>query len=301
MATTITANESEASKDVKDSSVEQSAEASSEVDETIDASEPSDDESQDDGTDAEGEGSKEDKPKKKESGYEKRIRKLTKQRGDAQRETDYWKAVALKQKQQESKSDETQKPKVSLEGKPKAEDYESHSEFVEALSDWKYDQRKAADEVKQKETQLKTDFETRVDSFKAKVKEFQKTHSDFEELVNEADVPMSVGVQEALLTSDVGVELMYELVKDIDNYERINALSPMAAARELGRIEARIHQAKESSSEEPKKQSSAPAPLKPVGKHGSGGVKKSLTDPDISYADYERARREQMAAKRKRA
>jgi hypothetical protein len=299
MATTVATTES---TEQVVPAVEQSAEASLEADETQDASETSEDESNDESTDAESEDSKEDRPKKKESGYEKRIRKLTKQRGDAQRELDYWKAEALRKAQsaQEPKSEEPREKKQSLEGKPKAEEFESHAEFVEALADWKYEQRKALDEVKQKETQIKTEFQKNVESFQSKVKDFSKAHKDFQEVISDVDdIPMSIGVQETLLASDVGPELMYELAKDRENYERINALTPLSAARELGRIEARIHANKESSSQEPKKQSSAPTPLKPVGKHGSGGVKKSLSDPSLSYADFEKLRREELRAKRR--
>lgn len=231
----------------------------------------------------------EDKPKKK-SGIQRIKERHARELAEIRREIDSLKAQAPRDKREdESKPVE----------KPKADSFDSHEEYVEALADWKYDQRKKADDISQKEAQVKTDFQKTVEGFQSKVKEFQKTKKDFEDVLGDVDdIRMSVGVQETILSSDVGPQVMYELAKDRENYERINALSPLAAARELGRIEAHIHQRLESSNEEPKKNTSAPQPIKPVGGMSAGGAKKSVSDPDISFADYERLRREQMKRKR---
>lgn len=263
-----------------------SAQGETQAEETLDASDASTEGTAQNSTDA---GEAEGKTPK---GVQKKINKLTKRAAEAKRETEYWKEVALKSAQ--TKPGETSDRKVETvkaDGKPKAEDYDSHAEYVEALTDWKYDQRKAADEIKQREASAKTEFQKSVETFQTKVKEFEKSHKDFQDVIADVDhIQMSSGVQECLLTSENGPELMYELAKDEELYERVNKLTPLAAARELGRIEARL--AKEPSKQETKKQTSAPQPLKPVGGHASGGSKKSIYDADISLADYTRLRRE---------
>jgi hypothetical protein len=282
---------------VEETKVDQSASASEETletDENLDASDASED--SEDSTEAEGkesetqESKEDDKPKKK-GGFQKRIERLNKQKSEALRELEYWKAEALKS--QSPKEEQTTAEKKETPGKPKAEEFETHEEFVEALADWKYEQRKALDEIKQKQVQAKTAFEKSVETFQSKVKEFQKTQKDFDEVLSDVDdIRMSVGVQETLLSSELGPQVMYELAKDRELYEHINALNPLAAARELGRIEARI--AQESSKAEPRKQTKAPTPLKPVSGNLSGGTKKSIFDESLSQSDYEKLRREQL-------
>jgi hypothetical protein len=106
---------------------------------------------------------------------------------------------------------------------------------------------------------------------------------------------MSVAVQELLVQSENGPELMYELAKNREAFERINKLTPLAAARELGKFEAQFKKA--NSNEKPEKKiTKAPPPIAPVGKRATA-VKKDIYDKDLSFADYERIREEQLRAR----
>lgn len=277
-----------------ESRVEQSASVTEgSTDQNQEASDASED--VEDGTDAETQLGEDGRPKKS-GGFKKKINKLIKQRADAQRELEYWKSTALKSQTPQEPLGKDQSKSVDPEAKPRADGFDTHEAYVEALADWKYDQRKKADDVKQKETQMKTEFQTSVGAFQSKVKEFQKAQKDFQEVLEDVDdIKMSIGVQEALLSSDLGPQVMYELAKNREEYERINGLNPVRAAYELGKIEARV--AGPSSKDESTKQSKAPAPIKPVGGMGGGGVKKNILDPNIPFADYVQLRREQSKRK----
>jgi hypothetical protein len=302
MAITVTTNEPRLTpapvqaEEAQKAEVEKSASAVEETlahDETLDVSDASDDSQASMEAEHEESAHEDGKPKKK-GGFQRRIERLNKQKSEALRELEYWKAEALKsQKPQEDQPKQEAKKEAVSDGKPTAENFETHEAYVEALADWKYDQRKKADEIREKQVQVKTEFQKTVESFQSKVKEFQKTQKDFEEVLSDVDdIRMSIGVQEVLLSSDLGPQVMYELAKDRELYERINALNPLAAARELGRIEARISEKTESSNET-KKQTKAPTPIKPVGGMNAGSLKKSIFDPNISQSEYERLRREQ--------
>ena len=82
---------------------------------------------------------------------------------------------------------------------------------------------------------------------------------------------------------------MYQLAKNREEYERICKLSPLAAAREMGRFEAKLQ-----SSEAPtqaKTTTKAPPPLKPVNAKASASVK----DPDsLPYREWKAWREQQM-------
>lgn len=237
----------------------------------------------------------------KGKGAEKRIKNLLKQKTQAQRELEYWKAQALenlKAKNPAKQEDEAPKelPKQLADGEPDPDKFESHTAYLKAVVKWELKQEEAEKKAKEREVQVKSEFETRVSGFQNKVKEFQKVTEDFSDVMEDVDdIPMSIGIQEALLDSDLGPQVMYELAKNRTEYERINKLSVVAAAKEIGKLEARISsESQEKPKEETKKLTKAPPPLKPAAS-GTGKAKEwSIYDPDIPQAEYERLRRKQM-------
>ena len=237
--------------------------------------------------------SKEAKPKKV-GGYQRKINKLTKKAAEALQEKEYWRQEALKAQKQPVAEKSEEKPQATSD-KPLADNFETHEDYVEALTDWKLEQKLSEREAKAKETQAKTEHQSQIEAHIAKVNEFKATVDDFDDVIEDVeDIPMSLAVQDAILTSDNGPELMYQLAKNPDEYRRICQLPAMQAARAIGRFESRIQ--KESPAESPAKQpktTKAPPPLKPVGKASSGTVKKDLSDPNISQREFERIRAEQ--------
>ena len=114
--------------------------------------------------------------------------------------------------------------------------------------------------------------------------------------LDEVAVEVPHYVSELFITSEHGPALMYELAKNTKELERISKLSPIQAALEIGKLEAKITSSSKSAAPSvEKKATKAPAPIDPVGGKG-GSVKKSLSDPNLSQAEYEKLRREQMKA-----
>ncbi|MEQ1666497.1 MAG: hypothetical protein ABL927_14110, partial [Bdellovibrionales bacterium] len=220
-----------------------------------------------------------EKPKKK-GGFQRKIDKLNNQKAALEQEREYWRTEALKSKAPESKKES--KEVESTEGKPDPDKFDSHQEYVEALADWKVEQKLSARDAKQKEIETKSNHQKQIDSHTERVQSFVKDHDDFQELMESVDdVPMSLAVQEIILTSDNGPELMYELAKNKDEYKRICALSPMAAARELGKFEAKISK---SEVKEEVKITKAPKPITPV---SSKSISGSSKNPDeMSFNEY---------------
>ena len=241
-----------------------------------------------------------DKPKKK-GGFQKRIDKLNARISAIQQEADIWKQQALKT---QAAPDATQS-KVDLapktnDGKPDPSRFDSHAEYVEALTDWKTEQKFKEREAKQEQSKLQAAHSEKLKSHQERVKAFSEKTKDFQEAISEVDdVRLSPVVSDILITSENGPELMYELAKNRDEYERINKMTPIMAARELGKIEARISSKSSAQKVESKKITNAPKPLDPVGASGKGSNHKSIFDSSLSQAEYEEIRREQM--KRRRA
>jgi len=261
------------------------------VDETVEASETPEVENESDDSDTEVTDEPKDKGKKK-GGFKRRIDKLNGKLSAVEQERDFLRAQVLK-----NQSPETPKPETTVvaEGKPKADDFETHDLYVEALTDWKLEQKLSARDAKQRESQVKTQVQKSIETHMGRVEEFKKSHADFGELMEDVDdIPISITVQQVILESDNGPELMYELAKNKDEYKRICALPAIAAARELGKFEAKYLKSDSSEKIEPKT-TKAPTPIKPVKSNATGSGKKSIDDPNLSQREFEKLREEQLA------
>lgn len=242
----------------------------------------------------------EDKPKKK-GGFQRRIDKLNARVSAREQEIEYWKQQALKSAS-EPRNDskvEANKP-VASEGKPTPDKFDTHAEYVEALTDWKTDQKLKEHDQKLEKSKVESEQAKVINSYAERVKAFAAKTADFDEVLEEVnDIPLSMAVREIILTSENGPELAYELAKNREEYARMCKLSPLAAAREIGRLESKLAiKSSDDKSPELKKITKAPKPLEPVNAGGKGSATKSIFDPNISQADYERLRMEQIKKRR---
>lgn len=238
--------------------------------------------------------SENEKPKKK-GGFQRRIDKLNARYSAAQAEIERLKALAPKDAGQPKEVEKVEAK--TADGKPNADNFETHAAYVEALTDWKIEQReKAALETKQK-SDLETQFKEKLNSHYEREKSFSAKTPDYAETIKEfieLNPSVSTTLEQLIVESDIGPEIMYALANDEDTFKKINALSPLGIAREFGKLELKLSSKSSETKPEPKKLTTAPKPIEPVGKSTSGSVSKSLDDPNISFAEYERKRREQM-------
>jgi hypothetical protein len=147
-------------------------------------------------------------------------------------EKEYWKSQAL----QASKTEAPAPIQVSPDG-PKLEDYDTHAEWVKASIRF--------------EAKAMIEAEKRQQTWEQKASKAREKFEDFDEALETAPAP-SRAVAEVLNESPIGGEVAYHLATHPDEYQRINRMAPVAAALELGRIEARLA---------PPAQKKAPAPV----------------------------------------
>lgn len=274
---------------IKSASPEPEAKEKDESTEESDSSESVDDAETEDHEEDEGLKDEEEKPRKK-NGFKKRIDKLNRRISEKDMEIEYLKRVAFeRQSSEELKAKDSVKKSEQAIGEPKAEDFDSHADYVKALSKWAWDQNKQEDEAKTKETQLKSEFQKQAESYKAKTEEFKSKVLDFDDVIEEvADIKISLALEDAILSSELGPQVTYELAKNRSELERINRLAPIHAAREIGRIEARINAASKASKPSEKMQTKAPPPISPVGSKGAGALQK---DPEsMSFKEFKKWR-----------
>lgn len=282
-----------------------------EQDETSEASDASKNEETDaDGNDADsdGEESKEKASEKapKKTGAEKRIEKLLKKNSAKDREIEYLKSIVFERQQKAAqgdaeKTESVKKAEPSLSEKPRAEKFDTHEDYVEALADWKVERKLAEREAKDREEKVKAEYQKINQSHRSRVEQYAKDNPDYNDTLQEflddhGDVRFSSTLEELVVTSEKGPALIHELLKNPDEFTRINTLGALDAAREIGKLEAKFAKSSESSKETKQLKSNAPPPISPVGSK-SGSVKKSIFDKGLSFTEYERIRREEMKSK----
>lgn len=169
------------------------------------------------------------------------------------------------------------------------------AEYISDLAAWKSRQelKKAQTQAQQAQQQEKDQERTRTAraNFEKRALEVAERYEGLDEAIENVwsgEVPTSAAMAEFIMeVSDRGPELVFALNADPEAALRISRLSPLAAAREMAKLEASLPQ------EKSKKESAAPPPPK-LPKGGSESPTKRLED--MSPAEY-RAYRNEMDKK----
>jgi hypothetical protein len=185
----------------------------------------------------------------------------------------------------EVKSDDNKKPVLA--------DYKTYEDWVEAVSDYKADQKinarleqdRQARETAAKATEVETKNKAIENSWMERVNKAKERHSDYESVAfakeNTKDIIPGSVLDGWLLDSDHGAELLYQLASNPEEIIRINGLSAFAAARELTKMEASFEKAPASKVNAVTK---APKPPSEVG--GTGTVTDDPVEAALSRGNF---------------
>lgn len=249
------------------------------------AASPNGDGSAAEATDGDGQaGEGQQKPKKPGGGFQRRIDELTRQREDAARDRDHWRDLAMRQSGKPAADGKQPDP----DAPPSPEQFESYDKYLVALA--KHDIRKenrAADEQRRRDASAERARE-RQQTFRERCDEAADRYEDFQEVAFDNSVQVTPAMGEVIMESDKGPDLAYWLGSHPDEASRIAKLPPLAAARELGKIEAKL------SVPTPRKTTKAPDPVKTVG--GKGAATKN--PDDMSTEEWMRQRNQELAQRR---
>lgn len=208
---------------------------------------------------ADGENQEQPRPEEKhrrQGGWQRKIERLERER-----------EILLQQLQAQG-----QQPPAT-QGKEKTTE-ERAAEVIDAL----VDQRIAAREAQNQQRAAQAAFQQRTQAVRA-------SHPDFDEVVMGVEhIRVPPALQQALLTSENGPEIMYQLASNPDELARIASLPPIDAAREIGRLEARAS-ATAAPRTQPRAATRPPAP--PTNVNGSAPSTRSLES--LPMAEYKRA------------
>ena len=226
--------------------------------------------------------------KKQNPKLEKRFSELTKQRKEAEARAEELErrlaAIEGKQAPQQQAPESTQKPTP--------DNYRDAFEYAEALSQWSAEQAllKREQEVKQKEFEVQK--QKVIQTWQQKLEATIAELPDYEDMVASSNVKVNDTVRDAILESNVGPRILYELASDDDIAEKLSTMSTASALKLIGKLEAKFEKTEEPVKAEKKTvaaKSKAPEPIRPL--RSTGGVAEvSMDGNDMSYQQWKAAR-----------
>jgi hypothetical protein len=214
-------------------------------------------------------------------------------------------------------------PVAVTKAKPDLKDFDSYEDWVEAVSEWKWDQKEAklrAEIQAEMDAKLKAEHEASasteaqkqvsavLDTYNDRLDAARGRIPDFDKVLDDAgEVALNDAMKEAIILRESGPDVLYYLATHLDVAEEIQAMNPAQTYMELGRIEAQLASTEPAADPDklnpetteavtPKTAttpaiSKAPTPLKTV-ETAVTVSEMADDDPNLPYAEYKRRREE---------
>ena len=213
--------------------------------------------------------------------------------------------------EQEAAGKERPKPTphdLDPKGQPKFKTYE---DYLEDLTDWKTEVRFAAYQKEQAEKAAKEATERQqkaiTNRWTEQINAAKGKHADFDTVALNPNlaIPPGSAVEQWILDSDIGTEMLYYFGQHPDELAQIHRMRPVEAARHLTAIEAELSEPPTPKEKTPaievRNTTKAPPPAREVGGRGSAAVdevSKAVADDD--FTAFKNAANRQDIAKHKR-
>ena len=226
--------------------------------------------------------------KKQNPKLEKRFSELTKQRKEA-----------------EARAEEAERRLAAIEGKqaqpaqaqpesvqkPTPDNYKDAFEYAEALAEWSAEQAlvRREQEVKQKEFEVQK--QKVIQTWQQKLEATIAELPDYEDMVASSNVKVNDTVRDAILESDVGPRILYELASDDELAEKLSTMTTAGALKLIGKLEAQFEktEAPVAGKKTVAAKSKAPEPIRPL-RSTSGIADVGMDGNDMSYQQWKAAR-----------
>jgi len=166
----------------------------------------------------------------------------------------------------------------------------TYEAYLEALTEWKVDQRRSKDAAEAETERRATAQRTATESHNARVEKAKADpeRSDWDEVMAAGqNVPISQALLDFIRTSEHGPETAYYLLKNPDQMNALLKLAPILQVAEAGAIaKAQFAKPAEPVPPAPAKKP-LPKPAAAVG--GAAGAKQAdLNDPKLPFAEFKR-------------
>ena len=224
--------------------------------EVVEQSEPEEAEAE-----AKQEGERKQNPK-----LERRFSEITKQREEARKEAQQEREARQALEARLAALEKQGQPQKAnpVDEKPQPSQFSDAFEYAEALAEYTADQRIANMKREEAEAKQAEERQKVISQWTSKVQAAKASLPDFDDIVASSDVVVNDDIRDAILESDVGPQILYHLAENDEVARKIAGLSPKAALREIGKLEARFEAKPEAEKPAPIVRSKAPAPIQPI-------------------------------------
>lgn len=225
------------------------------------------------------------------------------ERNEARTEIEQLRAELAEARQQMQAAQAQPAPK-ELDPKPERSQFVTEGDYLEALSDWKVDQKLAERQQEEQQARANAAQQQLADNWAKRLTAAKTELTDFDDVVGKSEVDLPNHIYVAVVESDLGPDLAYYLAQNPDEARLLKGMSPTAALRMLGKLEDRLAAEKAPAKGEQKpatntaapEKSKAPAPIEPL-KDASGPVEKPTSQ--MTYQEYRAHRQAQQAARKR--
>jgi len=233
--------------------------------EAVEEAEPVAEDDQSEPKEAEKEANQEGE-RKQNPKLEKRFSEITKQREEARQEAQRERQARVDLEQRLAALEQNRQPQqaVNIDQEPQPSQFSDAFEYAKALAEFSTE-KALAERDRQVAQQREQEAQQKIiQSWAQKVQEAKAELPDFDDLVASSDVVVNNAVRDAILESDVGPKILYHLAENNDLAKKIASLSPNAALREIGKLEAKFEVTPETKQTTPVVRSKAPTPIQPI-------------------------------------
>jgi hypothetical protein len=227
--------------------------------------------------------------KKQNPKLEKRFSELTKARKEAEA-----RAEELERRLAAIESNPAPQPQSvpASNQKPSPDDFRDAFEYAEALAEWSAEQALVKREMEVRQREAETQKQKVIQTWQQKLEVTKAELPDYEDMVASSTVAVSDPVRDAIIESDVGPRILYELASDDELAEKLTTMSVSSALKLIGKLEAKFEKTEAPAKAEKKSvaaKSNAPEPIRPL--RSTGGVADVAIDGEkMSFQQYRAAR-----------
>ena len=237
----------------------------------------------------EGKEAKPTEERKSNPKLEKRFSDITKQREDARKEAQKEReARESLEKEVIALRQQSQPPQARTpDAKPQPSQFSDAFEYAEALSEWSTEHALAKRDQEERDRRADQERQKVISSWTQKVATAKSEMPDFDDMVASSDVVVPDHVRDAILESDVGPRILYELADNAELAKKITGMSANAALREIGKLEAKFESKTETRSSNPVGKSKAPTPINPIRGVAGNGMNVEVDSSGAFHGTYQ--------------
>lgn len=160
------------------------------------------------------------------------------------------------------------------QGKPTPDQFQDYESYIDALSDWKVDQKLGALRAESEQAQQARIRAERAEAARTRLMSGADRFEDFDAVVNNPALPITQAMADAIVESDMGSDIAYFLGTNLAEAQQISRLSPVAQIRAIAALETRL--------KAPPKPTEAPEPITPA----SAKAKSDKTPSEMTPKEF---------------